>query len=84
MEKKVDVYEKYSDEIDKINYILQGIYDERIYGYNGNQSRMDGTLQHNITELTKQLNALMHKIEYGKQSVSDEIAEAMFMISKKK
>jgi butyrate kinase len=57
------------------------LYNERIYGYNGNNSRMDGTLQHNITELTKKLNILINKIEFGKTSISEEIAEKLFSVN---
>ncbi|NCC00673.1 MAG: hypothetical protein EOM34_08330 [Clostridia bacterium] len=83
MEKKIDVKNKYSSEISEINYILEGLYHERIYGYNGNNSRMDGSLQHNISELTKKLNQLFKKIEYGQNSVSDELGE-IFSIEEKK
>lgn len=75
MEKKIDIKNKYSSEISEINYILENLYHERIYGYNGNNSRMDGSLQHNISELTKKLNKLFTKIEYGQDSISDELAE---------
>lgn len=84
MNKQIDIAKRYDNEISEINYILQGLYDERIYGYNGNNSRMDGSLQHNIDELTKKLNRLMSKIEYGKESVSEEMAEQLFIISKEK
>lgn len=83
MEKKIDIKNKYNEEIAEINYILEGLYSERIYGYKGNESRMDGSLQHNISELTKKLNKLFYKIEYGKDSTSDEIAE-LFLIKVEK
>jgi hypothetical protein len=84
MEKQIDIAKKYDSEIAEINYILQGLYDERIYGYKGNQSRMDGSLQHNIDELAKKLNKLMNKIEYGKESDSEELAKQLFIVSKEK
>lgn len=84
MNKQIDIAKRYDSEIAEINYILQGLYDERIYGYNGNNSRMDGSLQYNIDELTKKLNRLMNKIEYGKESITEEMAEQLFIISKEK
>lgn len=84
MEKKIDLSGRYDEEISEINYILQGLYDGRIYGLNGNNSRMDGSLQHNVIELAKKLNRLMTKIEYGKDSISDEIAKCMFSVKKEK
>lgn len=39
---------------------------------------MNGSLEQNIMNLTKQLKQLFTKSEYGKDSISDEIAE-MFM-----
>lgn len=84
MSKQIDIVKRYDSEIAEINYILQGLYDERIYGYNGNNSRMDGSLQHNIEELTKKLNRLMNKIEYGKESITEEVAEQLFIVSKEK
>lgn len=82
MEKKINIKNKYSEEISEINYILEGLYHERIYGYKGNDSRMDGSLQHNISELTNKLNKLFTKIEYGQDSISDELAE-IFRIQEK-
>ena len=84
MEKKFDISGRYDEEISEINYILQGVYDGRIYGLNGNNSRMDGSLKHNVIELTKKLNRLMKKIEYGQDSISDEIANCMFSVKKEK
>lgn len=83
MEKKIDIIGKYDEEIAEINDILQGLYNGRVYGLNGNNCSMDGSLQHNVTKLTKNLNQLFTKIEYGKDSISDEIAE-MFMLKSEK
>ncbi len=62
-EKQERIKNRFSHEICEINYILQGLYDERIYGYNGNQSRSDGTIQTNVTKLIKYLNEIADKIE---------------------
>lgn len=82
MDKRIDISGRYDEEISEINYILQGLYDERVYGLNGNNSRMDGSLQHNVIELTKKLNCLMTKIEYGQASKSDDLAESLFIVHK--
>lgn len=83
MEKKIDITNKYDEEIAEINYILQGLYNGRVYGLNGNNCTMDGSLQHNVTELTKKLNQLLTKIEYGKDSTSDDISK-IFMLKEGK
>jgi hypothetical protein len=44
---------------------------------------MDGTLQHNITELIQKQNQLFIKIEYGKNFISDEIVK-IFVIKEEK
>jgi flagellin-specific chaperone FliS len=49
-------------EVSEVNYILQGLYDERIYGLNNNNSRSDGTIQTNVDKLIKQLNNMVRKI----------------------
>lgn len=41
---KQRIKEKCNHEICEINYIPQGLYDERVYGFKGNQSRSDGTI----------------------------------------
>jgi len=81
MEKVTSISEKYINEIEDINEILRRLYDERIYGINGNNSNSDGSMQQNITKLTKQLNKLINKIEFGKDSINDEINN-MFKIEK--
>lgn len=82
MDKRIDISGRYDEEISEINYILQGLYDGRVYGLNGNNSRMDGSLQHNVIELTTKLNRLMTKIEYGQDSKSDDIAKNLFFVHK--
>lgn len=62
-EKQERIKNRFNNEICEINYILQGLYDGRIYGYNENQSRGDGTIQTNVTKLIKYLNEIADKIE---------------------
>lgn len=76
-EKVVDVRERYHDEISNIAYLLKGLEEGRVYGYNGNVSKSDGTLQHNAIKLRKEISSLLTKIEYGKKSDSEVIAEAL-------
>lgn len=49
-------------EVSEVNYILQGLYDERIYGLKNNNSRSDGTIQTNVDKLIKHLNNMVRKI----------------------
>lgn len=79
MEKIRTASEKYDNEIEDINEILRNLYNKRIYGINGNNSKQDGGMEENIIKLTKKLNRLINKIEYGEDSISDEINE-MFKI----
>lgn len=76
-EKVVDVRERYHEEISKIAYILKGLEEGRVYGYNGNPSKADGTLQHNAIKLRQEIASLLNKIEYGKKSIAEEIGEAL-------
>lgn len=71
-----------SNEICEINYILQGLYDERIYGLNGNQSRSDGTLQTNVTKIIEYLNKIVKKIEDSNGSEKEDSKEKIFNIKK--
>lgn len=71
---KQKLSEKYSIEINEINYTLQNLYNERIY-YPGvfSNDRSDGSLQHNIDKLKKQLNDLFNKIENNKPSEIEKL-----------
>lgn len=79
MKEVVSYSKKYSNEIEYINEILCNLYKGRIYGFDGNNSKQDGSLQTNIVKLTRQLNILLNKIEFEKDSEIDEINE-MFKI----
>ncbi|MBC3901117.1 hypothetical protein GH811_15985 [Acetobacterium malicum] len=79
MKEVVSYSKKYSNEIEYINEILGNLYKGRIYGFDGNNSKQDGSLQANIIKLTRQLNILLNKIEFEKDSEIDEINE-MFKI----
>lgn len=77
-EKIIDIKDRYYEELSEINYILTGLENGRVYGYNGNASQGDGSLNHNAKKLRKEIAKLLLKIEYDKPSISDEIAEAFF------
>ena len=67
------IKDKCRNEICKINYILQGLYDERIYGYNGNQSRSDGTIQTNVNKLIDYLNKVVYKMDDEREGSKEKI-----------
>jgi len=71
MEKKIDVLTKYDEEISEIKASLNELESGRIYGFNGNCTPADGSLETNVNKLTEQLKELLHKIEYGKDSGSE-------------
>ncbi len=79
---KQRIKEKCNHEICEINYILQGLYDERVYGINGNQSRSDGTIQTNVNKLLEYLNKMVSKIEYHETDEREGSKENIFKIVK--
>lgn len=75
MEKKVDVKKRYSQELNSIAYILQNLENGRYYEKSG--AKMDGYLANNIIKLRNELDELLDKIEYGKESVTEELGKAI-------
>ncbi|WP_166695875.1 hypothetical protein [Bacillus cereus] len=71
-EKVIDIKRHYNDEFNNIQNKLNELENGRIYELTGAQ--MDGALSTNIQNLRKMLNDLFNKIEYGKDSIGDEIA----------
>lgn len=69
------IREKYSQEISDIEYILNNMENGRIYGFNGNRSQGDGSLQTNCQKLRKEFFTLLKKIQNGLDSREDKIAE---------
>lgn len=72
MEKKIDIKKKYSRELEDIDYILRNLENGRYYEKSG--AKMDGYLATNIQNLRKNINVLLDKIEYDKESIDDQIA----------
>ncbi|WP_409251783.1 hypothetical protein V1502_16965 [Bacillus sp. SCS-153A] len=68
MKKVIDVTRCYASELTEINNILTKLENGRVYGYNGNRSQQDGSLETNAEKLRGKLNELISKIEYGKKS----------------
>lgn len=73
MEKKIDIKKKYSRELEDIDYILRNLENGRYYEKSG--AKMDGYLATNIQNLRKNINVLLDKIEYDKESIDDQIAK---------
>lgn len=69
---KQRIKEKCRNEICEINYILQGLYDERIYGYKGNECRNDASIQNNVSKLIGYLNKMLEKLEKDELEDSEE------------
>ncbi|HHT7044743.1 TPA: hypothetical protein ACTZ2N_005202 [Bacillus cereus] len=71
-EKLIDVKNAYSTEVleikNKLNHLEDGMIQELT------QVSMHGSLVQNIHDLRKMLNDLFNKIEYGKDSIDDELA----------
>ena len=75
MERVVDVKDKYSREISEIKNKLNQLESGRVYDQ-AMGNKMDGYLSTNIIQLRAMFNDLINKIEYNKDSITDEIAAA--------
>lgn len=73
MQKVIDIKTKYSHELSDIKYILDNLEKGRYL--ENSRAQSDGSLAHNIQKLRRQITELLLKIEYGKDSISDELAE---------
>lgn len=69
------IKDKYCQELSDIEYRIHNMEIGNIYGYNGNNSRMDGSLEHNCNELRKEFFTLLSKIQNGLDSREDKIFE---------
>ncbi|MCC5421382.1 hypothetical protein [Clostridium perfringens] len=63
------INEKYSHELCDIYNILSQLKNNRVYDITNCQS--DGFLSTHIDKLEKELNSLLNKIQYGKDSIED-------------
>jgi hypothetical protein len=73
-DKKIEIKERFSQEISNIDYILTNLKNGRIKeltGYN-----QDGYLATNVQKLRKELNDLLNKIQNDKPSALEEMGDA--------
>jgi hypothetical protein len=75
MDKKVDVTNKYNHEILDIKDKLRQLENGRVYELS--KAQIDGYLATNVAQLRRMIAELIYKIEYGKDSISDELSEAL-------
>lgn len=75
VEKKVDVKEKYSQELNYIECILEKLEEGRYY--ENSHVQMDGYLSTNLQKLRDNINDLINKIEYNGDSINEEMAKAI-------
>lgn len=76
-DKVIDIRGRFAHEISEIEYILQNLENGLITEIHPNAS-MYGSLPHNVDKLRKELNNLLNRIQYGKDSGSEELGEALF------
>lgn len=68
----IDIKSKYSEELNKISNKLNQLESNRFYEKSG--AKMDGNLNTNIQQLRELINDLLIKIQYGKDSTTDELS----------
>ncbi|KRF63387.1 hypothetical protein ASG99_04470 [Bacillus sp. Soil768D1] len=75
-DKTINIKERFTRELSEINYILTSLENNRVMELNG--VNIDGSLGHNARKLRKEIAGLLYKIEYGKDSVSEELGNIFF------
>jgi hypothetical protein len=73
-EKVIDIKGRFSLEINAIEYILQGLENGLVTELHPN-AKMYGSLSHEVAKLRKELNNLINRIEYGKESAIEVMSE---------
>lgn len=73
--KKIDIVNEYSRELNEINYILSNLENGRIYEKTG--WTQDGYLATNIQKLRKEITNLLIKIQNGDYGDKKRIREAL-------
>jgi hypothetical protein len=77
-EKVIDIKERFSLELSNIDYILTNLENRRVQEITNVNS--DGSLPHNIAKLRKEINGLLYKVQYGKESALEEMDNAFFKL----
>jgi uncharacterized protein YeeX (DUF496 family) len=78
-EKKIDIINKYTREVQDIENKLKDLEKGRIYELSN--AKMDGYLATNIIQLRNMIRELIFKIEYGEDSINDQLSQ-LFNINK--
>ncbi|WP_096550899.1 hypothetical protein [Ureibacillus thermosphaericus] len=78
-EKKIDIINKYTREVQDIKNKLKDLEKGRIYELSN--AKMDGYLATNIIQLRNMIRELISKIEYGEDSINDQLSQ-LFNINK--
>jgi hypothetical protein len=81
MDKVIDIKKRYSRELEDIDYILRNLENGRYY--ENTKAKMDGYLATNIADIRKDLNDLINKIEYNKDSIDEKIGKEFSKIQNK-
>lgn len=76
-EKFIDIKTQYSHELSQISNRLNWLEAGLITDLHP-RANMYGYLSTNIIQLRKDIGDLLHKIEYGLESIDDEISKAFF------
>ena len=75
MDKKVDITDRYKQEILDIQYKLDQLDKGRVYEISN--IKTDGYLSTNIDKLRRMIEELIYKIEYCKESKFEELKKAL-------
>lgn len=78
MDKVTEIRKRYTSELGDIEYILKNLENGRYY--ENSHTKMDGYLATNIIQLRKLIYDLINKIEYNKDSRSEELGKVLSMI----
>lgn len=71
---RMSIYQKYKNEIEKINYKLDELEKERVY--EKTKAKVDGSLVTNIVQLRKMIEDLLEKIENEDEGENELLARA--------
>ncbi|MBW9169745.1 hypothetical protein K2F43_00830 [Clostridium estertheticum] len=81
MDKVLNIKDRYSRELEDIDYILRNLENDRYYEKSG--ATMDGYLATNILKIRKTLKDLINKIEYAKDSTDECLMKELSKVQDK-